>query len=75
MKEKKVSFEEAMEQLEHIVAELETGELSLEESVAQFQQGMELSKYCHQQLEQAEKSITILVEQAGTMQEEKFDAE
>lgn len=76
MKEKELTFEEAMENLEKVVAELESGELSLDKSVTQFQKGMELSNYCSKLLEDAEKSISILVKQRdGTMQEENFEAE
>lgn len=76
MKEKELTFEEAMENLEKVVAELESGELSLDQSVTHFQKGMELSNYCSKLLEDAEKSISILVKQNdGTMQEENFEAE
>lgn len=76
MKEKELTFEEAMENLEKVVTELESGELSLDESVNHFQKGMELSNYCSKLLENAEKTISILVEQRdGTMQEENFEAE
>jgi len=76
MKEKELSFEEAMENLEKIVTELESGELSLDKSVTNFKKGMELSNYCSKLLDDAEKTISILVEQRdGTMQEENFEAE
>ena len=76
MKEKNLTFEEAMDNLEEIVKKLESGELPLDESVKCFKQGMKLSNYCSKLLEDAEKSISILVEQRdGTMQEEKFEAE
>lgn len=76
MKEKDLTFEEAMENLEKVVTDLESGELSLEQSVTQFKKGMELSNYCSKLLDDAEKTISILVEQRdGTMQEENFEAE
>lgn len=69
------SFEEQIEQLENIVKELEKGELSLEDSVTKFEEGIKISKECNKMLEKAEKKITILVNQDGEMKEEKFDAE
>ena len=62
-----------MEELENIVAELEKGELSLEDSVSKFEEGIKISKECNKTLEEAEKKITILVNQEGKMQEEDFE--
>ena len=67
------SFEEQMEELEEIVEELEKGELSLEDSVSKFEQGIKISKECNKTLEEAEKKITILVKQDGEMKEENFE--
>ena len=76
MEDKELTFEEAMENLEKIVSELEMGELSLDKSVENFKKGMELSNYCTKLLEDAEKTISILVEQQdGTMKEENFEVE
>lgn len=73
---KELTFEEAIENLEKIVTELEAGELPLDKSVENFKKGMELSDYCSKLLDDAEKTISILVEQKdGTMQEEKFEIE
>lgn len=69
------SFEEQMEKLEEIVAELEKGELNLDESVAKFAEGIKISKECNKILEEAEKKITILVNKDGEMSEENFEAE
>ena len=67
-----INFEEAMKQLEKIANELETGNLSLEDSVTKFEQGMELSKKCHSILESAEKKITILIQDGNNVTEENF---
>lgn len=76
MKNKELTFEEAIENLEKIVTELETGELPLDKSVENFKKGMELSNYCSNLLDEAEKTISILVEQRdGTMKEENFEVE
>ncbi len=72
MKEKDINFEQAMEELEKIVAELEKGELDLDTSVSKFEEGMELSKKCNEILENAEKKITILLNKDGELIEESF---
>ena len=55
------NFEEAIARLEAIVAQLDEGALSLEESVAAFKEGMELTKYCRGQLDKAELEFKKLV--------------
>jgi exodeoxyribonuclease VII small subunit len=62
----KVDFEESMERLEKIVAELESGELSLEDSIARYEEGMKLQRRLTEVLNQAEKRIERLVEKGGT---------
>ncbi len=69
------SFEEQISKLEGIVAELEKGELNLDESVTKFEEGIKISKECNKILEEAEKKITILVNKDGEMAEEKFETE
>lgn len=74
--EKNLTFEEAIQNLEDIVNELEAGKLTLDESVKKFEQGIKLSKYCNEILESAEKQITVLIENSnGEMEEKKFDTE
>ena len=67
-----MSFEQAMKNLEQIAQELESGNLNLEESLAKFEEGMQLSKKCNEILENAEKKITILLEKEGKLEEEIF---
>lgn len=70
------SFEDMMKNLEEIAKDLESGELSLDESVKKFEEGMELSKSCSKILDDAEKKITILIKDAnGEITEEKFSVE
>lgn len=70
----KLSFEEAMEKLEKIVEKLESGELSLEESVKSFEEGIELSKLCKKKLEIAENRVKKIVEKAdGDLDFELFE--
>ena len=68
----KDSFESKLEDLEKIVSELEKGDLSLDNSVNKFEEGMKLSKECSKILEEAQKKITILLEDNGEIKEENF---
>lgn len=71
---KKKSFEQAISELEEVVAKLEKGDLPLDESIEFFQKGMELSKYCSNRLDEIEKRISILIEdENGEIKEEAFD--
>lgn len=71
----KSNFENNMENLEKIVAELENGDLNLDESISKFEEGIKISKECNKILEEAEKKITILLEKDGKIEEENFTAE
>ena len=53
-------FEDALSRLESIVKDLEKGELSLESSLARYEQGIRLAKFCNEKLEEAEKRIEML---------------
>lgn len=67
------TFEKAMKRLEQIVQELESGDLSLEKSVKKFEEGVKLSKFCSEKLDETEKRVTILMEdQEGHRTEEPF---
>jgi len=54
---KNLSFEQAIKKLTDIVGKIENGSISLEQSIAQYEQGMELIKYCRGILQKAEKKI------------------
>lgn len=56
-----IKFEKALERLETIVTELERGELSLDESLKIFEEGVKLSKACLKMLDDAERKVEILV--------------
>jgi exodeoxyribonuclease VII small subunit len=58
------SFETALKQLEDIVQRLEKGELSLEESLKLYEEGIQLSRLCHGKLEEAEGKIEMLLKDA-----------
>ncbi len=69
-------FEEHLTQLETVVEQLERGDLTLDESVRLFEEGMKLSQACKQELEQAEGRIQVLVEgKSGKMQVAEMDVE
>lgn len=70
MKEKK--FEEIMQELETIATELEKGNLDLDGAVSKFEEGMKLAKQCNTILENAEKRITILLQDGDSIKEENF---
>jgi exodeoxyribonuclease VII small subunit len=55
-------FESAIAELETIVKRLEDGDLALEKSLELFERGVQLSRFCHSQLEQAERRVEILTE-------------
>ena len=69
---KELSFEDAMKDLEKIANDLENGNLSLDESVNKFEEGMKLSKKCNDFLDSAEKKITMLINNNGKIEEENF---
>lgn len=67
-----LSYEEAVKQLEEIVALLEKGDISLEKSLELFQKGVALSAFCTKKLDETEKQILRLVEEKGECREENF---
>lgn len=69
--EKELSFEQAMEELERIVEKLEEGDVPLEKAIHYFQEGMKLSKLCHEKLEQVEKQMEYILKENGQL--EPFD--
>ena len=56
-----LKFEEALKRLERIVEDLEKGDLTLDEALKKYQEGIELARACSQRLESAKKKIDILV--------------
>ena len=69
-----LNFEVAMKQLEEIANQLERNELDLDKAVEKFEEGMKLSKKCNEMLENAEKKITILINDGkDNLNEENFE--
>lgn len=56
-----IKFEEALEELEEIVDQLESGELNLKESLDQFSDGVKLIKFCRSELDEAEKKVETVL--------------
>jgi exodeoxyribonuclease VII small subunit len=73
-REKKEKFEDALDKLEKIVSQLEEGDISLEESLKLFEEGIRLSRFCNQKLDEAEKRVEILLKgKDGALETEPFD--
>ncbi len=70
MAEKK--FEKALEKLEEIVKKMENGDLSLEESLKAFEEGVKLSHLCADRLDEAERKVSILLREDDTLQVRPF---
>lgn len=69
-----LSFEQAIEKLETIVAMLEGGDVPLEKAIELYQEGMRLSQLCGQKLEQVERKIEMLVEGENGVMKKPFQA-
>lgn len=66
-------FETAMLELATLVQDMENGQLDLETTLKQFEQGMQLTKQCQQALQAAEQKVQILMEKQGKEILENFD--
>jgi exodeoxyribonuclease VII small subunit len=70
------TFEQSLKQLEQIVQELESGDLPLEKAIKKFEEGVQLSKFCSQKLDETEKRITFLMRNSeGRLSEMPFPHE
>jgi exodeoxyribonuclease VII small subunit len=68
------NFEQSLKKLEAIVAQMERGDVSLEDSVKLFEEGSRLADQCKQQLAEAEGKVEILIKQRnGAMKREPFE--
>ena len=71
---KNMTFETAMARLEKIVSELESGRVSLDESLSLYEEGIALVRFCSNTLDSAEKKIKIVKSDPnGTLSEEEFE--
>lgn len=70
-----LDFEQSLADLQTLVERLENGELSLEDSLTAFEQGVRLTRDCQNALAQAEQKVQILLERDGELTEEPFNTE
>ena len=71
--QKKPDFERSLARLEEVVSKLESPQLSLDEAMKLFEEGVELSRECQKQLEEAEGKVEILLKQNGKIHAEPFE--
>ncbi len=69
----KISFEDALSQLEDIVNQIENDEVLLDEALEKYQKGVALVKYCQDKLKQVEEKVKILDNNDDTLKEFKAD--
>ena len=69
------NFEKALENLEQLVSSMESGELSLEDSLKAFQTGIKLTRECQTALKKAEQKVQILVNEEGDTEDAKLEDE
>lgn len=74
-RKKNINFEEALEELEGLVEQMEDGDLSLEESLAAFEKGVRITRECQDALKQAEQRVQILLQHNDTEQLTPFTPE
>lgn len=72
---KSVDFEQALDQLEELVDDMENGDLTLEESLKAFEQGIKLTRECQTALSQAEQKVQMLIEENGKLKAVDLDQE
>jgi len=73
MEMKMKDFESNLKQLEEIVSKLEGGELTLDQAMELFEEGVKLSRFCNAKLEEAEQKVEVLIKSAdGTLVETPF---
>jgi exodeoxyribonuclease VII small subunit len=66
-------FETALSELEALVEKMERGDLSLDESLQQFERGIQLTRSCQQALKDAEQKVQVLLEKDGQITLEPFE--
>ena len=70
---KSYPFEESLNKLEGLVEKMESGDLSLEDSLKTYEEGIKLTRECQQALKQAEQKVNLLIEKNGSAESEPFD--
>ena len=72
---KSFPFEESLARLETLVERMESGDLSLEESLKTFEDGIKLTRECQKALESAEQKVKLLIEKNGEVEEKPFESD
>lgn len=72
-KAKTIDFESALAELEALVSKMEAGDLSLEDSLEAFEQGVKLTRECQAQLSRAEQRVKKLIEENGRLEVVDFE--
>lgn len=70
-----MNYETALNELESIVEKMESGELSLEDSLKSFEEGIKLARVCSASLKETEQKVQILIEQNGELRSQAFVVE
>ncbi len=71
---KSINFEKALDQLEELVDDMENGDLTLEQSLKAFEQGIKLTRNCQSALTKAEQKVQLLIEENGKLKAINMDA-
>ncbi len=74
-KQTQPDFEKALAELEQLVERMEQGDITLEDSLKDFERGIELTRTCQQALKQAEQKVQILMKKSGQPELAPFDTE
>lgn len=72
-KAKTIDFEQALSELEALVSKMEAGDLSLEQSLKAFEEGVKLTRECQAQLSEAEQRVRKLMEEDGKLTSVEFE--
>lgn len=70
-----IKFEEALERLESIVKKMEQGEMTLEESLDAFEEGIKLSRFCSKKLDDIERRVEVLLKENNGITIKQFTGE
>jgi len=68
MEKKEMSFEQKLEELETIINQLETGEISLEESIESYTKAMKIVKECDEKIKSFEKQVSMIIGEQGQLE-------
>lgn len=72
-KKKAATFEQSLQELEALVNKMEAGDLSLDESLGAFEEGVKLTRACQKMLDDAEQKVQILTEKDGELVSTDFE--